>query len=70
MSARSIEYCRRVRGHLAALGSPRATLVSVPVPTVLPVARAAMISQRRAPQGAPDPSSDSCREEAAVLGSA
>jgi hypothetical protein len=43
MSARSIEYCRRVRDHLAALGSPLATLVSLPLPPGLPVARAAMI---------------------------
>jgi hypothetical protein len=41
MSARSIEYCRRARDHLAALGSPLATLVSIPLPAVLP--RAAMI---------------------------
>ena len=31
MSARSVEYCRRVRDHLAALGSPLATL-SIPLP--------------------------------------
>jgi soluble lytic murein transglycosylase-like protein len=43
MSARSVEYCRRVRDHLAALGSPLATVMSVPLPTVFPVARAAMI---------------------------
>jgi Transglycosylase SLT domain len=43
MSPRSIEYCRRVRDHLAALGSPLATLVSLPLPPVLPVAHAAMI---------------------------
>jgi len=43
MSARSVEYCRRVRDHLAALGSPLATLVSTPFPTVLPDARVATI---------------------------
>jgi Transglycosylase SLT domain len=42
MSARSVEYCRRVRDHLAALGSPLATL-SIPLPTVLPDALVAMI---------------------------
>src|SRR5215216_5074308 len=42
MSARSVEYCRRVRDHLAALGSPLATL-SIPLPTVLPDARVATI---------------------------
>jgi Transglycosylase SLT domain len=44
MSARSVEYCRRVRDHLAALGSPLATLVSIPLPTVLPDARVAMMT--------------------------
>ena len=43
MSARSVEYCRRVREHLAALGSPLATLVSIPLPTVLPHVRVAMM---------------------------
>jgi len=43
MSARSVEYCRRVRDHLAALGSPLATSVSMPLPPALPVTRAAMI---------------------------
>jgi hypothetical protein len=42
MSARSVEYCRRVRDHLAALGSPLATL-SIPLPTVLPDARVATV---------------------------
>jgi len=43
MSARSVEYCRRVRDHLAALGSPLTTSVSMPLPPALPVTRAAMI---------------------------
>jgi Transglycosylase SLT domain len=34
MSARSTEYCRRAREHLAALGSPLAMLMSVPVAPV------------------------------------
>jgi soluble lytic murein transglycosylase-like protein len=43
MSSRSVEYCRRVRDHLAALGSPLATLVSIPLPAVLPDVRVAMM---------------------------
>jgi len=42
MSPRSVEYCRRVRGHLAALGSPLATSGSIPTEAILPVAHAVM----------------------------
>ena len=42
MSARSIEYCHRVRDHLAALGSPLATSISVSLADGLAVARTAL----------------------------
>jgi soluble lytic murein transglycosylase-like protein len=45
MSVRSIEYCQRVRDHLAVLGSPLARLASIPHPRVWPVARAATIER-------------------------
>jgi soluble lytic murein transglycosylase-like protein len=38
MSPRSVEYCRRVRGHLAALGSPLATSGPIPTDAILPAA--------------------------------